>query len=69
MGVKCQAPLPLAAFVLFSNAAMQLRLILAEILSNFHELSSICVGYEECWPDTRDAVFDIRMRKIWCAIK
>ena len=46
------------------NAAIQLRLIVAAILSYFHELSPICVGYEECWPDTRGAVFDIRMRKI-----
>ena len=54
--------LPLAAVVL-ANVAIQLRLILTAILSNFHELSPICVGYEECWPDTRDAVFEIRMRK------
>ena len=55
--------LPLAAVVLFAKISIQLRLILAAILSNFRELSPIC-GYEECWPDTRDAVFDIRMRKI-----
>ena len=61
--------LPLAAVVLFSNVAIQLRLILAAFLSNFHELSPIGAGYEECWSDTRDAVFDIRMRKIWCVIK
>ena len=55
--------LPLAAVVL-ANVAIQLWLILAAILSNFHELSPIGAGYEECWPDTRDAVFEIRMRKI-----
>jgi hypothetical protein len=55
--------LPLAAVVL-ANIAMQIRLILAAILSNFHELSPIDAGYEECWSDTRDAVFDIMMRKI-----
>ena len=54
--------LPLAAVVL-ANVAIQVRHILAAILSNFHELSPIGVGYEECWPDTRDAVFEIRMRK------
>ena len=53
--------LPLAAVVL-ADVAIQVRL--AAILSNFHELSPIGAGYEECWPDTRDAVFEIRMRKI-----
>ena len=56
--------LPLAAVVLFANVSIQFRLILTAILSNFRELSPICVGYEECWPDTRDAVFEIRIRKI-----
>jgi hypothetical protein len=55
--------LPLAAVVL-ANIAIQVRLIRAAIFSNFHELSPISAGYEECWPDTRDAVFEIRIRKI-----
>ena len=55
--------LPLAAVVL-ANVAIQIRLILAAILSNFHELSPTGAGYEECWPDARDAVFEIRVRKI-----
>ena len=55
--------LPLVAVVL-AKIAIQVRLILAAILSNFPELSPIGAGYEECWSDTRDAVFDIRMRKI-----
>ena len=55
--------LPLAPVVL-ANIAIQVRLILAAVLSDFHELSPIGAGYEECWPDTRDAVFEIRMRKI-----
>jgi len=61
--------LPLAAVVLFANVSMQLRLILAAILSNFRDLNPICVGYEECWPDTLDAVFDIRMCKLKFIIK
>ncbi len=55
--------LPLAAVVL-ANVAIQVRLILVAILSNFHEWSLIGAGYEEYWPDTRDAEFEIRMRKI-----